>query len=247
MAAEPLTAGLGGGDAGLDALANKVPLELGASPRRSSCRPASCLIGSRTRTSAARAHLGLNKGEARKRWPVPSISVGSARSATAALRTSSSRLRAQPVGRGHHPLEHEVPGGGLHELRRQGGTINEDLLRHVAPLGWERIGLTGDYAWEHCRSAPAFGLTATTIAYLLPSIRRPDADVLDLLSWRIQAALSDTQSSIPTGPFSLLEPGHGSDCSLLAAAGPPTGGVARPAHTLHVNDPAERHQLQIPR
>src|SRR6267142_973948 len=29
LAAEPLTAGLGGGDAGLDALADKVPLELG--------------------------------------------------------------------------------------------------------------------------------------------------------------------------------------------------------------------------
>jgi len=31
------------------------------------------------------------------------------------------------------------------ELRRQGGTINDDLLRHVAPLGWKHIGLTGDY------------------------------------------------------------------------------------------------------
>ena len=34
------------------------------------------------------------------------------------------------------------------ELRRQGVTINEDLLRHVAPLGRERIGLTGDYVWS---------------------------------------------------------------------------------------------------
>jgi hypothetical protein len=144
-------------------------------------------------------------------------------------------------------LEHEVPGDGLHELQRQGGTINEDLLRHVAPLGWERIGLTGDYAWSTADQPRLSGLPRTTIAYLLPSIRRPDADVLDLLSWRIQAALSDTRSSIPTGPFSLLAPGHGSDRSLLAAAGPPTGGVALPAHTLHVNDPAERHQLQIPR
>jgi len=24
----------------------------------------------------------------------------------------------------------------------------EDLLRHVAPLGWEHIGLTGDYVWS---------------------------------------------------------------------------------------------------
>ena len=34
------------------------------------------------------------------------------------------------------------------EQRRQGRTINEDLLRHVAPLGWEHIGLTGDYVWS---------------------------------------------------------------------------------------------------
>ena len=35
-----------------------------------------------------------------------------------------------------------------HQLRRQGRTVNEDLLRHVAPLGWEHIGLTGDYVWS---------------------------------------------------------------------------------------------------
>jgi hypothetical protein len=34
------------------------------------------------------------------------------------------------------------------ELRRQGRTVNENLLRHVAPLGWEHIGLTGDYVWS---------------------------------------------------------------------------------------------------
>jgi Tn3 transposase DDE domain len=33
-------------------------------------------------------------------------------------------------------------------LRRQGRTVKEDLLRHVAPLGWEHIGLTGDYVWS---------------------------------------------------------------------------------------------------
>jgi TnpA family transposase len=34
------------------------------------------------------------------------------------------------------------------DLRRQCQPINEDLLRHVAPLGWEHIGLTGDYVWS---------------------------------------------------------------------------------------------------
>jgi hypothetical protein len=40
------------------------------------------------------------------------------------------------------------------EQRRHGGTINEDLLRHVAPLGWEHIGLTGDYVWSTADQPP---------------------------------------------------------------------------------------------
>ena len=51
------------------------------------------------------------------------------------------------------------------ELRRQGGTINDDLLRHVAPLGWEHIGLTGRLRLEHCRStAGRYAQTAAAAA-----------------------------------------------------------------------------------
>jgi hypothetical protein len=32
-------------------------------------------------------------------------------------------------------------------LRAQGADVPDDLLAHVAPLGWEHIGLTGDYVW----------------------------------------------------------------------------------------------------
>ena len=39
------------------------------------------------------------------------------------------------------------------ELRRQGRAVNETLLRHVAPLGWEHIGLTGGLRLEHRRRA----------------------------------------------------------------------------------------------
>jgi hypothetical protein len=28
-------------------------------------------------------------------------------------------------------------------------------LRHVAPLGWEHIGLTGDYVWSTADQPPA--------------------------------------------------------------------------------------------
>jgi hypothetical protein len=44
------------------------------------------------------------------------------------------------------------------ELRRQGRPINEDLFRHVAPLGWEHIGLTGDYVWSNAHQPRAGAL-----------------------------------------------------------------------------------------
>ncbi|GAA5534097.1 Tn3 family transposase [Deinococcus aluminii] len=33
-------------------------------------------------------------------------------------------------------------------LRAEGQTIPEDLLTHLSPLGWDHIGLTGDYLWR---------------------------------------------------------------------------------------------------
>ncbi|OJW67409.1 MAG: hypothetical protein BGO68_00070 [Candidatus Amoebophilus sp. 36-38] len=32
-------------------------------------------------------------------------------------------------------------------LKDQGQTIDENLLSHISPLGWEHINLTGDYLW----------------------------------------------------------------------------------------------------
>ncbi|WP_291945930.1 Tn3 family transposase, partial [Marinobacter sp.] len=29
-----------------------------------------------------------------------------------------------------------------------GRDIDETLLRHLSPLGWEHINLTGDYIWQ---------------------------------------------------------------------------------------------------
>ena len=34
------------------------------------------------------------------------------------------------------------------ELRRQGRDVPPELAKHIAPLGWEHIGLTGDYVWS---------------------------------------------------------------------------------------------------
>jgi TnpA family transposase len=39
-------------------------------------------------------------------------------------------------------------------LRARGDVVPDDLLAHVAPLGWEHVGLTGDYSWADALSGP---------------------------------------------------------------------------------------------
>lgn len=36
----------------------------------------------------------------------------------------------------------------VRHLRSTGADVPDELLAHVAPLGWEHIGLTGDYLWS---------------------------------------------------------------------------------------------------
>ncbi len=36
----------------------------------------------------------------------------------------------------------------VQHLKEQGEEINEELLQHLSPLGWEHIHLTGDYVWQ---------------------------------------------------------------------------------------------------
>ena len=33
-------------------------------------------------------------------------------------------------------------------LQSNGVDVPDELLAHVAPLGWEHVGLTGDYLWS---------------------------------------------------------------------------------------------------
>jgi hypothetical protein len=44
----------------------------------------------------------------------------------------------------------------VQQLRARGATVPDDLLAHVAPLGWEHIGLTGDYLRAEVTSAARF-------------------------------------------------------------------------------------------
>ncbi|MGL5114883.1 MAG: Tn3 family transposase, partial [Beijerinckiaceae bacterium] len=34
------------------------------------------------------------------------------------------------------------------ELKRLGHDVSPEIMRHVAPLGWQHIALTGDYNWN---------------------------------------------------------------------------------------------------
>ena len=36
-------------------------------------------------------------------------------------------------------------------LKEQGRPLDEELLKHVAPVHWNHIGLTGDYIWRQNR------------------------------------------------------------------------------------------------
>ena len=46
-----------------------------------------------------------------------------------------------------NPLEYRLSQSRCGELRSQGEIISDDLLAHVAPLGWEHITSNGDYVW----------------------------------------------------------------------------------------------------
>ena len=39
-------------------------------------------------------------------------------------------------------------GRAVQHLRSTGVEVPNELLAHVAPLGWEHVGLTGDYLWS---------------------------------------------------------------------------------------------------
>ena len=39
----------------------------------------------------------------------------------------------------------------IQHLKDTGQTVNENLLKHLSPLGWEHINLTGDYVWRQSK------------------------------------------------------------------------------------------------
>ena len=60
-------------------------------------------------------------------------------------------------------------GPAFDALRARGDAVPPELIRHVAPLGWEHVGLTGDYVWA-------------ADAQPIPGALRPLRDRLSLLA-----------------------------------------------------------------
>jgi len=104
-----------------------------------------------------RSHAGLNKGEASNslRRAVFFHRQGEIRDRTfenQSFRASGlSLITAAIVHWNTVYLERAVQ-----HIRAHGGSVPDDLLPHVAPLGWEHIALTGDYVWAEEETASAF-------------------------------------------------------------------------------------------
>jgi TnpA family transposase len=104
-----------------------------------------------------RSHAGLNKGEASNalRRAVFFHRQGEIRDRTfenQSFRASGlSLITAAIVHWNTVYLDRAV-----RYLRARGATVSDDLLTHVAPLGWEHIGLTGDYVWTASDPAGPF-------------------------------------------------------------------------------------------
>ncbi|HTT81818.1 MAG TPA: Tn3 family transposase [Stellaceae bacterium] len=116
-----------------------------------------------------RSHAGLNKGEASNslRRAVFFHRLGEIRDRTfenQSFRASGlSLITAAIVHWNTVYLDRAVQ-----QVRGEGVAIPNDLLAHVAPLGWEHIALTGDYVWSGVKPEPGFRPLRDVHAAFLP-------------------------------------------------------------------------------
>jgi hypothetical protein len=45
-------------------------------------------------------------------------------------------------------MEHGLSKRAIGALREDGRSVDDALLSHLSPAGWEHINLTGDYVWH---------------------------------------------------------------------------------------------------
>ena len=83
-----------------------------------------------------RANAGLNKGEARN----------------ALVRAIFFYRLGEMRDRSFESQVYRASGQNL--LMRQGLDVSPTIVAHVVPLGWEHVGLTGDYVWSDGQQPP---------------------------------------------------------------------------------------------
>ena len=116
-----------------------------------------------------RANAGLNKGEARNALAraVFFHRLGEIRDRT----FENQRYRASGLNLAVAAIilwNTVYLGRAVDELRSRGEIIPDELLAHVAPLGWEHIAFNGDYVWP-----------AESLGTAFRPLRNPRADFLD--------------------------------------------------------------------
>src|SRR5271154_3877266 len=95
-----------------------------------------------------RASAGLNKGEARNALARAIFfhRLGEIRDRT----LENQRYRASGLNLAVAAVilwNTVYLGRAVAELRSRGEVVSDDLIAHIAPLGWEHIALNGDYVW----------------------------------------------------------------------------------------------------
>ena len=104
-----------------------------------------------------RAHAGLNKGEARNALARALFfnrlgELRDRRFENQVFRASGLNLLVAAI----ILWNSRYLAAAFESLRRDGQPLRQDIMKHVAPLGWEHISLTGDYIWNE-RSQPTDG------------------------------------------------------------------------------------------
>lgn len=63
----------------------------------------------------------------------------------------------------------------IQHLKDDGQTVNESLLKHLSPLGWEHINLTGDYVWRQSKVMEKATLDLYRSSKILNQIYNPSS------------------------------------------------------------------------
>lgn len=91
-----------------------------------------------------------------------------ARCMAIARETASPGIRAQPRRRSGHRLEHRLSQPGRRRTASARADLSDELLAHIAPLGWEHINFNDDHIWP---TEPIHGG--------FRPLRNPNASILD--------------------------------------------------------------------